>query len=69
MRRGKRIFRWLGAVCLAACGLLAVGACASSRTGSMLLSRAGADRWISLHRRADPLGPGLSLTIDLPIPS
>jgi hypothetical protein len=73
MRRGKRIIRWLGTVCLAACGLLAAGLAWPSPRARVELELSGEQAqtgWTSLPRAAasnesSPV-PDLLLAIDLP---
>ena len=73
MRRGKRIFLWVGAVCLAACGLLAAGLAWPSPRARVVLawsSEQVQSAWISLQSEsawtdAAP-APGLTVAIDAP---
>jgi hypothetical protein len=73
MRRGKRIFRWLGTVSLAACGLLAAGLAWPSPRARVDLawsSEQVQSAWISLQSEsagtdAAP-APGLMVAIDAP---
>jgi len=73
MRRGTRIFRWLGAVCLAACGLLAAGLAWPSPRARVDLVWSGEQvqsAWVSLQTESTSSdaapAPGLSVAIDSP---
>src|SRR4030042_1946713 len=73
MRRGKRIFWGVGAVCLAACGLLAAGLAWPSPRARVVLawsSEQVQSAWISLQSESawtDAVpAPGLTVAIDAP---